>query len=208
MAAVTIEAPPVPDKRISRSRRAIRKAFIDLSREGGIDGFTVNDLCERADVNRGTFYNHFRDKDQLMSILQCEFMEGLEAIRDEMAAIDILDLAKMKLTSKPLPQLVHLFDYLRQESDFLCVMLGSGGDAKFGGRFKDTLCREFITGLLHRKYRENPTAFVNYYIAFYSAAYLGVITEWLNTGMAESSEEMARIAMRLLFIAPGESIVL
>ena len=33
--------------------------------ERGFDGITVNDLCVQADLNRGTFYNHFRDKDDL-----------------------------------------------------------------------------------------------------------------------------------------------
>ena len=51
-----------------------------------------------------------------------------------------------------------------------------------------------------------PTAFVDYYLAFYASAYLGVITHWIETGMKESSEEMALIAMRLLFIRPGEPI--
>lgn len=51
-----------------------------------------------------------------------------------------------------------------------------------------------------------PSAFVDYYLAFYASAYLGVITHWIETGMKESSEEMALIAMRLLFIRPGEPI--
>ncbi len=37
----------------------------------------------------------------------------------------------------------------------------------------------------------------------HASAYLGVITHWIETGMKESSEEMALIAMRLLFIRPG-----
>ena len=41
-----------------------------------------------------------------------------------------------------------------------------------------------------------------------ASAYLGVITRWIETGMRESSEEMALIAMRLFFIKPGESIKL
>ena len=43
---------------------------------------------------------------------------------------------------------------------------------------------------------------------FYASAYIGVVEQWLETGMKESSEQMARIAQRLLFIKPGESIEL
>ena len=51
-------APPCcEDRRITRSKRALRDALIELMEERGFDGFTVNDLCVRADLNRGTFYN-------------------------------------------------------------------------------------------------------------------------------------------------------
>ena len=60
----------------------------------------------------------------------------------------------------------------------------------------------------HERYRNDPEPFVGYYVAFFASAYLGVITRWIETGMRESSEEMALIAMRLFFIKPGESIKL
>ncbi len=51
-----------------------------------------------------------------------------------------------------------------------------------------------------------PMPFVSYYISFYASAYLGVITHWIEMGMKEDSQTMALIAMRLLFIKPGEPI--
>lgn len=196
------------DRRITRSKRALRKALIELTEERELDGFTVNDLCARADLNRGTFYNHFRDKEDLLAVLEDEIMDDLRRFNEETGKLTLLDLAKIKLAKEPLPLLVDLFDYLREQGDFLRAMLGSGGDAKLGERLRDSLCTDFILGLLHERYRNDPTPFVQYYVAFYASAYLGVITRWLECGMKESSEEMARIAIRLLFIKPGESIKL
>lgn len=196
------------DRRITRSRRALREALIELTEERGLDGFTVNDLCARADLNRGTFYNHFRDKEDLLAVLEDEVMDDLRRFNEEINKLTLLDLAKLKLSKEPLPLLVDLFDYLREQGDFLCAMLGPGGDAKLGQRLRDSLCTDLILGLLHERYRNDPTPFVQYYVAFYASAYLGVITRWLECGMRESSEEMARIAIRLLFIKPGESIKL
>lgn len=68
--------------------------------------------------------------------------------------------------------------------------------------------RTWCRTILHEKYRDNPTVFVEYYVAFYAAAYLGIIAHWIERGCPESSETMARIATRLLFIKPGESIEL
>lgn len=66
------------------------------------------------------------------------------------------------------------------------------------------LCTEIIQTILHERYRNNPEPFVQYYVAFYASAYLGVITRWVETGMRESSRDMALIAMKLFFIKPGD----
>lgn len=195
-----------PDPRIARSKAALREALIALMEERGLEGFTVGDLCARAGLNRGTFYNHFKDKDSLLVTLEDEVMEGLEAFRAKMQELEIRDLLKYRARKRPLPVLVELFDYLREEGDFLHAVLGPGGDVRFGPRLRETVCGGLIRSLLHERYRESDDAFVGYYIAYFAGAYLGVIDQWIKTGMRESSEEMALVAMRLFFIKPGEAI--
>lgn len=196
------------DRRIGKSRRALRGAMISLVAERGFDAVTVNDLCERADLNRGTFYNHFKDKENLASSLQDEFFAGLSQFKSQVERLTLKDLLAIKVSRKPLPLLVDLFDYLRQNSEYLVVMLGPRGDGKLARRLRDTFCRDMILGMLNAKYRENPTALVDYYVAFYASAYMGVICHWLSTGMKEPSDEMAMVFTKLLFIKPGESITM
>ena len=214
-AAPAPEAPSAPapcaaaqDRRIVRSKRALRDALIALMDECGYEAFTVNDLCARADLNRGTFYNHFRDKEDLLLTLEDEVIADLDRFRVSMQQISLPQLLRSRRGRAPLPFLVDLFDYLRGQADFLRAVMGPGGDVRFAPRLRDAVCTDLIESILHERYRESPTPFVSYYVAFYASAYLGVITRWLETGMAESSEEMAVIALRLLFIKPGESIEL
>ena len=196
------------DRRIARSKRALRTALIELMEERGLDGLSVNDLCARADLNRGTFYNHFHDKDDLLTTLEDEVIADLERIQEQMQGLTVIDLVRYRVRKQPLPFLVNLFDYLREQGDFLHAVTGSGGDIRFAPRLRDSVCANLIQSILHERYRTNPTPFVQYYVAFYASAYLGVIEHWIETGMQESSEEMALIFMRLFFIKPGESITL
>lgn len=210
-AAVAPATPAAPaaaerDPRIARSRAALREAFITLVEERGIDGFSVGDLCTSAGLNRGTFYNHFRDKESLLASFEDEVIEGLGGVLAKFQSIKLRELAACSLTHRPLPMLVELYDYLREEGPFLHAMLGPGGDARFGMRLREAVCDRFVRSLLHERYQNDPSAFTRYYISFYSGAYLGVISEWIDSGMTETSEEMALISMRLLFIKPGESI--
>lgn len=203
-------APPAPgeDRRITRSKRALRGALIALIEERGLDAITVNDLCERADLNRGTFYNHFHDKENLLTALENEVLAEVALLQARMQSVTLGDMLAFRVAGRPVSVLVDLFEYLRGESDFLRAVLGSGGDVRFGPRLREAVCENLVQNILHEKYRTNPTPFVCYYVAFYASAYLGIIARWVENGCPETPEEMARIAMRLLFITPGEPIEL
>jgi AcrR family transcriptional regulator len=70
-----------PDRRVAKSRKALKEALTDLILEKGYEGVTVQDVVDRADVGRSTFYAHFIDKDDLlMAILADLDMPGLDPI--------------------------------------------------------------------------------------------------------------------------------
>jgi len=55
-----------PDRRVNRTRKALKEALTDLILEKGYESVTVQDVIDRADVGRSTFYAHFVDKDDLL----------------------------------------------------------------------------------------------------------------------------------------------
>jgi AcrR family transcriptional regulator len=57
---------PRPDRRVSKTRKALKDALTDLILEKGYEAVTVQDVIDRADVGRSTFYAHFIDKDDLL----------------------------------------------------------------------------------------------------------------------------------------------
>lgn len=54
------------DRRIQRTRELLQKALIDLIGERGYDAITIQDIAERANVGRTTFYAHYSTKDDLL----------------------------------------------------------------------------------------------------------------------------------------------
>ncbi len=196
------------DRRISRTQAALRDALVTLVEECGLDAISVGDLCAAANITRGTFYNHFKDKEAVVDAFEDEVITGLEVFQERMGKLSLPELAKCVALKRPLPLLVEMFDYLREEGAFLHAMLGEGGDSAFSLRIRDSVCTNLVQSILHKRYRESTDPFVGYYVSFYASAYLGMIMHWIETGMMESSEDMARIAQRLLFIKPGESIKL
>jgi AcrR family transcriptional regulator len=54
------------DPRVKRTRELLEKAFLEVAGEKGFQAVTVQDITERAGVNRATFYAHFPDKYALL----------------------------------------------------------------------------------------------------------------------------------------------
>lgn len=54
------------DRRVARTRGALRDAFHALMAERGWDDVNVQSICQRADIGRSTFYVHFRSKEELL----------------------------------------------------------------------------------------------------------------------------------------------
>jgi len=67
------------DPRVKRTRSLILQSFSDILAEKGFDAITVQDVTDKAQVNRATFYAHFQDKYALLDYwVQQEFMQEIE----------------------------------------------------------------------------------------------------------------------------------
>lgn len=55
------------DRRVTRTQTALREALIELILERGWDEISVQDICDRADIGRSTFYGHFTCKEELLT---------------------------------------------------------------------------------------------------------------------------------------------
>ena len=66
------------DPRVKRTRKLLQQAFQELLQEKGFASISIQDITERATVNRATFYAHFPDKYALMdSIIREQFQQGV-----------------------------------------------------------------------------------------------------------------------------------
>jgi AcrR family transcriptional regulator len=186
----------------------LRDAFAQLIEERGFDGFSVGELTDRADINRGTFYAHYRDMTELLGIYEDEIIAGLASLKPQIKAVTIRDLLLFTRKGTPPPVTIELFDLLREHGHLLRVLLSSDGDAAFQARLKDRVCADLVRSVLRSKYTKNPKPLTEYYIAYYASAMLGLIQRWLERDMAEDSETMARIMLSIMMLRPGDPIEL
>jgi AcrR family transcriptional regulator len=107
----TVQKLRMPDRRIRRTHRLLHEALIALIRQRGWDAITVQDVCERADVGRSTFYVHFADKEELL-------VSGFGELREQLRANVVAE------PSKPLAFTRALLDHTREYEPIYRALLG------------------------------------------------------------------------------------
>lgn len=87
------------DPRIKRTRQLLQQALMDLMREKSFQAITVQDIAERATVNRVTFYAHFEDKYALLEYTVREMIrQRLRSQVPEGSPLNPENLARLILT--------------------------------------------------------------------------------------------------------------
>lgn len=68
------------DRRVIRTKKAIRDAFVSLLEEHELRDITITEICRVADINRKTFYNYYNDVFELMDEIEYEIVHEFEMI--------------------------------------------------------------------------------------------------------------------------------
>ena len=154
------------DRRVRRTQHALRHALMELVMEKGYDRVTVQDVIDRADVGRSTFYSHFRDKEDL-------FLSGIE---DE-----VREAFDAKGSSGGGSPSLWLFRHAGEHADLYRVLVRRrGGWQLVSRRIEDTLVEVFEARL-----REAPGNSVPLEAAarFLGSSLMGLVSWWLAEGM-------------------------
>ena len=63
------------DRRVKYTKKVIKDTFLSLLEKKNISNISVKELCEMADINRGTFYRYYIDIYDLLKKIEDEFIE-------------------------------------------------------------------------------------------------------------------------------------
>lgn len=123
------------DKRIKRTKYLLLHALTTLMKEKSIKNISVKELCESVDINRGTFYLHYKDIYDLLEKTEQELLTQMEAIFQKYTP-DSPDF--------PCSLFTELFCLIHKNADFFRVLLSSNGDISFVIKIKELFDRQCI----------------------------------------------------------------
>lgn len=165
------------DARVRYTKMRIRDAFLECLREKAVNKVTVKELCEMAQINRATFYSHYKDPFDLLEQLEEEEL-------DKMA--DLLDRSMAEGGNI----LLTILKGLQEPGNVNSVLASSNGDPGYTAR---------ISELFYKRYRNRVTEKMpgiseekrEEIYRFIAGGSGNLLKYWREGGMKIPAEEMA-----------------
>ena len=170
------------DRRIRKTRSVLKAALLSLMKEKSVKHITVKELCDKADINRGTFYLHYTDVFDMLEQIENEMFNSFNEY------LDLPQGGEKMLTEDKFRE---IFVYVKDNSEFCQVMLSDRGEIGFIRKLIKFLHERFTTFY-------GNTSVAEHYFSFIVYGFLGMVENWLNTGMKESPSEMASLCENLI----------
>ena len=177
------------DRRVRKTKRQLRQALTVLLQEKPIKDITVREIADMVDINRGTFYLHYKDVFDMLEQIENDIFEEFNAlIRAHPPAED---------QGQPLPLLTDVFTYFAANADMAIALMGPNGDHAFIDKLKDLVKERCFYDWMQVYSSSNSKNFA-YFYAFVVYGCIGLFQNWLETGMKETPEEMAALAEQMI----------
>lgn len=166
------------DRRVVRTQEAIKKALLELMNEKNFDDITIQDISDRANINRSTVYLHYLDKFDLLDKIMEEHIKNMGDFCESATEMDFIE------------STVHCMEYLESNYLFFSTMLASEGAPYFRSRFLKFNIEEFRKDVDIKKGKNHGHS-EDVIVQFVANAYVGTVEWWLKNGMPYPPRVMA-----------------
>jgi AcrR family transcriptional regulator len=184
------------DRRVGRTRKLLEDALHDLIVEKGYEAVTVQDIIDRANVGRSTFYAHYTDKQQLLfshfADLEAHLAEQQRLVRAKSA--DPVE----RVFGFSLAMFQHAQEYRRLWGAVVGKQTGVAIVRRIQGILEKIVGREIASLAPRGTSTAVPPTVITLNVV---NSLLGLLTWWLDEGSRYSAEEVDR--MFRVMVKPG-----
>jgi AcrR family transcriptional regulator len=198
------------DLRTRRTRKIIRDAFLELLSEMTFEEMTVNDISQKALINRTTFYRHYEDKySLLMDIFRDSMqsmMSAIGSVEDNLAVfsnqLENTDPSDQQVRDK-IRTLTEFYEYFKQNRKIFQSLLGINGSLWFTSemnKYLENYWKDRLKTVDGRLSMPRPDALLTVEVAavWLARSTVSILGWWLEKGETISPEMMAKITLSII----------
>ena len=207
----TVQEREKVDRRVRKTRKALREAMQVLMSEKGYDQVTIEELTEKADIGRTTFYLHYSAKQDL---LLEQFDELLGQLVEQLSDIPLSSWTQQGLVlpmeDHPGRPICMIFHHAADNEELYRLVLHGEGVDQASQRLQEMMTRA-VTSFFDPKLGDSSETVrlqfpVELFGNYFAGALLGMIKWWLDEDMPYEPEEMEEIFFHMFL--PGASQVI
>lgn len=166
------------NRRTKYTTDVIKRTFLALLETRKTSQITVTEICKQADINRGTFYLHYKDPYELFETMQKEINQEI---------LDTLQKNQSPCTADE--TLIKLLNIIQEKKTIYRSMISERGESNFLSE---------VLHEVHKDYRERmgdkqSQSEIDYCFTYMVHGSMGVINQWLESNGAESPQAIAHI---------------
>ncbi len=173
------------NRRTIYTKKIIKEAFLELLSEKELQKITVTDICKRADVNRGTFYNYYTDTIDLFHQIEAQLIEK------------ILPLIKIDSDEELASWLSRLITILKEAQPLSSILTRNYQNSHLIKAIFQEVHEVAIESFATR-YHEDDPRLLEYYFTYFVRGVLGTVEEWLINDDGTSADDLSRVLAQVL----------
>lgn len=179
------------DRRIRKTETQLVKGLTKLMKDKSIKDITVKELADEVDINRSTFYLHYKDIYDMVETIENNLVSGFISTLNE--------LSKNRITKSTLMDfLLDTYNIIYSNSDICAVLLSKNGDIGFQKKIADIIYQkthDIIKNLMTNTSNENE---IKVATCYFVSGIIGIIETWLQDISLDTPEHMAEISCKLI----------
>ena len=173
------------DHRSKYTQMIIKEALLKLLSGKPLNKIGVSELCLAAEVNRGTFYNHFYDVYDVYESIENDFYDELKAKLENIKSYDI---------NRPFFKEIMLLIY--KNADLVRLIVNHKNNSDVLKRIIEFVRNKFIEEW-SESFKGHTMYFFNNVFSYITNGSIGIITDWIYSDMHDSLDAIAVIIAEL-----------
>ncbi|MDR0709140.1 MAG: TetR/AcrR family transcriptional regulator [Spirochaetaceae bacterium] len=176
-----------PSRKVRYTRKALRESLIELMQTRPVSAISIKELCALADINRSTFYAHYRSPYEILQELEDALLETLGQMQSR----------NVFLTGKnALFQLIEeVLQFIIDNRNWIQVLLSEQGDIQFQRKLFSFIRQNEMIKFKNNEPIDELTK--EYYLIYALNGSIALIQHWMKNGMDTPIEKMADMLVKL-----------
>lgn len=176
-------------RNFARSEKAIIRAYVELMQLDGGKRITVTDIVNKADLNRSTFYSHFKSAEDVRARIHSDIIDEL------FSSMNMKDYRN--ILSDPYPAMEHVVRIIKKDEGMYKILLNTPGANSFLKKLRDSVVNQYLSDEVILPRVKNKVE-LEMNLRLFIGGFVAVLEDWASGTLNIPLEECTRIMSELI----------